>query len=210
MRGRGEFDRLTDVLFEIPNLVAELLDLVMHTAQLLRHGVGVVDLVEQIGTNAVDAHDACGYADRGGVGRDLGEDDRACRDAGVIADLERSEHLGARADHHVVAEGGMALALILARTAEGDVLVDQAVVADHSGLADDDAHAVVDHQPLADGRAGMDLDAGFVACALTQPACDEFHVVDLEPVRAAVFAYRLVARVEEEYLHLVACRGIAQ
>ena len=64
------------------------------------------------------------------------------------------------ADQHVVADGGMALAVVLAGAAQGDAVVDQAVVADLGGLADDDAHAVVDDQAAADRGAGVDLNAG--------------------------------------------------
>ena len=39
-------------------------------------------------------------------------------------------------------------------------MIDQDIVADLCGLADDHAHAVVDEEPSADLRAGVDLDAG--------------------------------------------------
>ena len=45
-------------------------------------------------------------------------------------------------------------------TAEGDALIDRAVVADLGGLADNHADAVVDKQALADRRARMDVDRG--------------------------------------------------
>ena len=57
-------------------------------------------------------------------------------------------------------QGRVALLAVGAGAAEGHALGEAAVVADHRGLADDDAHAVVDEQPLADAGAGVDLDAG--------------------------------------------------
>ena len=54
----------------------------------------------------------------------------------------------------------VALALVLAGAAQGDSVVDEAVVSHLGGLADDDAHAVVDDQPAADLGPGVDLDAG--------------------------------------------------
>ena len=53
----------------------------------------------------------------------------------------------------------MALAGVLAGTAQGDAVVDRAVVTDLRRLTKDDAHAVVDKQLAADLRAGVDLDA---------------------------------------------------
>ena len=59
-----------------------------------------------------------------------------------------------------VAERRVALGAPRARAAERHALGQVAVVADDRRLADDDAHAVVDEEPLADLRAGVDLDAG--------------------------------------------------
>ena len=67
--------------------------------------------------------------------------------------------LGACADQDIAAQGGVALAGVLAGAAEGHAVVDGAVVSDLRRLAEDDAHAVVDEQAAADLRAGVDLDA---------------------------------------------------
>ena len=56
------------------------------------------------------------------------------------------KHLGAGADDHVAPQGGMTLALLPAGTAQGYAVVEGAVVADDSGLADHDAHAVIDEE----------------------------------------------------------------
>ena len=53
----------------------------------------------------------------------------------------------------------MALAVFLACAAEGHALVERYVVADDGGLADDDAHAVIDEKAAADFGAGMNLDS---------------------------------------------------
>ena len=50
--------------------------------------------------------------------------------------------------------------LLDAQRAERDALVELHAVADHGGLADDDAGAVVDAERVADARAGVDVDAG--------------------------------------------------
>ena len=80
----------------------------------------------------------------------------------------------------------MALAHVLARAAQRHVLIERDVVADFGRLADDHAHAVIDEQSLADGRAGVDLDAGLFAGALRHNARQQLHVVLPQPVRAPV------------------------
>ena len=65
---------------------------------------------------------------------------------------------------------GWRLPWSLASAAQGDPVVKQAVVADLGGLPDDDAHAVVDDQPPADLRAGVDLNAGQLPGSAGSPA----------------------------------------
>ena len=54
--------------------------------------------------------------------------------------------------------GGVPLDPLHRAAAEGDPVVEHHVVADLGGLADDDAHAVVDEEPVPDDGTGMDLD----------------------------------------------------
>src|SRR5580693_4054683 len=77
----------------------------------------------------------------------------------VIADADVAQDFCAGAYDDVVADGGMALARFLAGAAEGDVLIHEDVVADFTGFADDDAHAVVDEEAAAYGGSGVNFDA---------------------------------------------------
>ena len=63
----------------------------------------------------------------------------------------------------------MALAGVLAGAAQSDTVVDGAVVPDLAGLAEHDAHAVINEQASADGGTGVDLDAGAAAAMLADP-----------------------------------------
>ena len=86
----------------------------------------------------------------------------------------------------LIADGGMALALLAARAAQRDALVQQHVVADFGGLADHHAHAVIDEEAAADGGAGVDFDAGEKAADLRNHARQQRHVPAVQPVRQAV------------------------
>ena len=73
---------------------------------------------------------AAGVADHGAVGRHLLEHHRQRADFAAAADRERAEHLRARADDHVIPDGRVALAHVLARSAEGHALIKRHIVAD--------------------------------------------------------------------------------
>ncbi len=158
----------------------------LESAQSLSDGVGNVDLVEHFASHSVDLDDSRGNADRRRVRRNLAEHHGACRDTGIVAYLERTENLRARADEDVVAQCRVTLACFFTGTAEGDVLVNRAVVADNGCFADNDAHAVVDKHTLADLCGGVDFNSCFMPAALRDPARDEGMSVFQKPVRASV------------------------
>ncbi len=57
----------------------------------------------------------------------------------VVRDGQRTKHLGAAADQHIVAQSGVPFTAILAGTAQRHALIKRAVVADLGCLADDNA-----------------------------------------------------------------------
>ena len=79
---------------------------------------------------------------------------------GAVAHGDRPQHLRAGAHHHVVAQGRVALALVQAGAAQGDTLVDKAVIAYHGGLSDNDPHAMIDDETPPQGCPRMNLDTG--------------------------------------------------
>jgi hypothetical protein len=100
-------------------------------------------------------------ADDEGAFGDIADDNRAGADAGTVAHADRAEHLGARADHDVVADGRVAFAgRIDVDVAQRDLVKHQHVRADLDRLADDHAGSVIDEQSGTDASAGMNLDAG--------------------------------------------------
>ena len=102
----------------------------------------------------------------------------------------------------------MAFAGILAGTAQRYPVVDGAVISDLAGLAEHDAHAVVDKQTLADGGTRVDLDAGAVAAMLADPAGQEKVPVLIQPVGNAVVDQDMEAGVQQDDLQHAACGGV--
>ena len=101
--------------------------------------------------------------------------DRSSSDAGVGAHLNRPEHFGARADHHVCAERGVTLAVILASASQGDPLIQQTVIPHFSGFTDHNTHAVIDEDALPDGCSRMDLNTGDASTDLTEQPCGQLQ-----------------------------------
>ena len=147
-------------------LLAQLLDLLLELGDPRANRVDVLAARRSVGHEAgavvdrVDRHRLGRDADDGRARRDVLGHDRIGADLRAFADLDRAEHLRARADHHAVAERRVALAADAGGrvgAAERDMLVDGDVVADLGAFADH-AEAVIEEEALADLGAGMDVD----------------------------------------------------
>ena len=71
-----------------------------------------------------------------------------------------AQNLGACAYHHIVAQGGMAFTLLGSHAAQGNPLVNGAVIAHHCGLSDNHSASMVNQDAPAQPGAGMNLDKG--------------------------------------------------
>ena len=94
------------------------------------------------------------------VVRSIAGDDRVRAHQRASADRDRSEDLRARTDGDTVTDGRMPLATLALTAAERHPVVEHDIVAHLSGLADDDAHPVVDEEAAPDRRTRVDLDTG--------------------------------------------------
>lgn len=130
------------------------------------------------GGNSYDGH-ACGY---------IFGDDGVGTDGRAVAECDGAENLCAGADHYLIADGRVAFAAFgaLPFAAEGDAVIDRAIVADDCSFADDDAHTVIDEQVLTDGRAGMNFNTGEQAACLRPDAGDGFQAYAVEPMRQRI------------------------
>ncbi len=117
-----------------------------------------IDLLFQVLAGAL--HDLAGHTDHHRIRRDGLDHHRVRADPAARTDLDCAQDLCPGADHHVVAQSGVAFTLFEADTAQGDLVIKGDIIADLGSLADHDAHAVVDEETPADHRAGMDLNPG--------------------------------------------------
>ena len=102
-------------------------------------------------------------------------------------------------DDHAVAQRRMAFAGVQRRAAQRHALIEGDVVADLSGLADDDPGAVINENAPADMGGGMDLDAGDDARLVGDEDRDRPPTLAPEPVGGAVKDHRVDARIAEQH-----------
>jgi hypothetical protein len=118
----------------------------------------------------------------------------------VISDGDIAEDLRPRPYHYVVAERRVPLPLFLAGATERNALVEQAIVSDDGGFADDDAHPVIDEEPAPDLSARVNLDAGHQPRYLADDARRQRHARIVQTMGDAVQKDRVKAGVTEKDL----------
>ena len=83
---------------------------------------------------------------------------------------------------------------------ERHALIDGAVIADLGGFANHHAHAVIDDEPAANARAGVNFNAGEEACPMRDPAPQPLEAVRPAPVGRPVHRQGVQAGVTGEHL----------
>src|SRR5579859_6759559 len=92
----------------------------------------------------------------------------------------------------------MPFPVLFSRASQSHTLVEGHIVADDTGLADHDPHAVVDEEAAADLRPGMNFNSGQQARDLRKPASKEKETVVPQPMIDAVEPNRMQAGVAEK------------
>ena len=106
------------------------------------------------------SHHTSGHANHRRMCWNGGHNDTTGTHTTVAPDCYRAKDRRAQSHDDEIFDRGMALALAQTGSAQTDTLVDQYIITDNRGLADDNAHAVIDETTRADRGSGMDLDAG--------------------------------------------------
>ena len=103
----------------------------------------------------------------------------------------------------------MALSLVLSGTAQGDAVINQAVVANLGGLANNDPHAVVNDKAAANPGARVDLNPRPHPAPLAYQPGQKLQAAHIEKVGDAVIYGGVYARVEQKNLQAAPGRRIA-
>ena len=102
----------------------------------------------------------------------------------------------------------MALAAFLSRSAERDALIESDIFAELRGLADDNACTMIDEQPLANRRAGMNFNPGQKAPDIRYDARNEHPTTPIKCMRDAMQPDRMKSRVAKENFDNALCRRV--
>jgi hypothetical protein len=76
-----------------------------------------------------------------------------------VTNLNIAEYLRPSPDYHVIPQGGVPFANLLAGTPQGNALINQGIVTDDGGFPNHDPHAMVDKYARANGSAGVNFNA---------------------------------------------------
>lgn len=104
--------------------------------------------------------DTSRHADDGRVWRYLMQNNAARTDLGIVSNRKRTKYFGACTNHDVVADGWMTLAVLLARTAECNALIERNIVADNRRFSYNNAVSMVNKKAFSYLCTGMNFDAG--------------------------------------------------
>jgi hypothetical protein len=86
-------------------------------------------------------------------------DNRTSANFNIVPEIDIAEDGRARPNHNPVSDGWVALATFITSAAESDSLIEQDIVSNFGGFADDYTHAVIYKKPFADFRSRMYLNA---------------------------------------------------
>ncbi|MNI63824.1 hypothetical protein D3C73_1192270 [compost metagenome] len=99
----------------------------------------------------------------------------------------------------------MAFPFLLAGSSECDALIDDDIVSNLAGLSNNNAHAVINEQSLADTGAGMDFYTRHEPAELRDDSRCCIPASPVQPVRNPVRPDRMQPRIGEEHLKPAAC-----
>ena len=124
----------------------QLLVISNRVGQLIMVQVDHAFFISRVDSHAVTGNDTSGDAYYNGIGRYLLQYHAATADFRIIANLEGAQNFGTTGNNHVIANGMMALALFLARTAQGYALIEGNIAAQLGSFANNKAHTMVDEK----------------------------------------------------------------
>ena len=142
------------------------------------------------------------------VGR-IGQHHGVGADTAVGTNVNRAQHFCARADHHMIAQGGVTLTPVAAGSAQGHSLVQQHVITNFGGFANHHPAAMIDQQVAADGGGGMNLNPRHHAGQVGQQLSGKMQPPSPQAVGHPIQQQGVQARVAQHHLQPTGGGGIA-
>src|SRR5690606_30709555 len=145
-------------------------------------------------------HHFAGNPDHRALGRHFLQNDRIGPDIRLVSNFKGAKNFGTRSDDDVIADGRVAFALFLAAPAKSNSLIDNHVIPNFASFPNDDAHAMVNEQPIADPCSRMNLDSRKKAAGLRNDPSDREPPTAIESMRQPMAPYGMQPGVGEDDL----------
>jgi len=165
-----------------------------------QHPIVVVDPL------TVASDDSTGDADYGAVRGDIFVNDGVRTDLAVRPDRDGAKNFGTHTNEYAIFQGRVTLDLVQARTAEGDLMIQEHIIPDDGGLAYHDAHAMVDEKATPDLGTGVNLYAGDEPAELRHKTRKKLEVPAPQSMGEPVEPERMQARIGEHFQEVAGCR----
>lgn len=191
--------------------VLDTVDALLHEPEHLHNRVGKIFVmqIDRIDPLTLPDDHATGNSDDGAVRRHVVYDNGPTTHARSTAYRDVAKHRGPHSHDNAVVQGGMALAFLLAGSAQSHPLVQRDVFADNACLAYDHAHTVVDEETVTDAGTRMYLDTRPEAGTLRKESCEPFASAMPQPVIESVPPDRVESWIVEQDRHRRCRRRIA-
>src|SRR3569832_947774 len=171
-------------------------------------GEGPAAVLRLVARRLIALHHAPRHAHHRGTRRHIFHYHCIGADTRAVAQGDGSQLLRARSHHDVIAQCRVSLALLPGRPAQGDAVIERAIVADLRRLADHHTHAVINEKAAADLGGGMELDAREPARESGDEAREPFESRVPELVTQAVIQHRVHTGIRRDDLERRARRRV--
>ena len=167
-----------------------------------------IDALCLLDLSAIGNDHPSGDTNDGGIRRHFLHHHGVGSDLTVVTHRERTQNLCAGADNHIISQGGMSFLFGPGGSPESHAVVQGAVVANLSGLADDNPHSMIDEKSSTDLGTGMNLDPGKETSGLREKPPQKVKVTVPEGMGQAIKEKDMKSRITENHLHNTSHGGI--
>ncbi len=148
---------------------------------------------------------SCRQSDGCGMSRYIFQNDGIGTYFAVSAERDVAQYFRARTDIDAIFQGRMTFDIGRSSSSQSDAVIELAVISDNGRFANDDTHAVVDHEPFADLRSRMNFDPRFMTGPVRDPSGQQMMAPRPEMMGNAVMIQCLDVRIYEQ--HFEFCFG---
>src|ERR1041385_3096935 len=147
-------------VYEIMQALLQFFDALAQIVDLLAFGIRQLAMLEDVVFGVAHPDDPARDTDYRRVVRHWPHHYRARPDLDIVANRDAAQYLRAGADHDVIADGRVALSLLISGSTQSHSLINQNVIADLRSFTNYHAHSVINEKAAPYFSSGVNLDSG--------------------------------------------------